>query len=273
MAILRKMYEGTTASIKGMDTKFDVLVGCRQGGQESPCLFNYYLDFVLKVAADEIDKRFPDGWGIKFDYRISHLCTNRTQVSASGKKNGVQILQWILYADDAVLFCKTPEEAQELLNIINSTCKRFGLTISHAKTKTQVFHNEELAQKTSLISMEDHAIENVTEFTYLGQVFTTKENSCYTDHRIARATAKFNELRAALCDTNVQLQTRKKILESCVRSRLVYGLQACYSNEAEMKKLESCWSGLLRSMVKGGWKRNEPENENEEEFSLVYTVQ
>ena len=47
--ILRKMYEGTTASIKGMTAKFDVLVGCRQGGQESPCLFNYYFDYVLKV--------------------------------------------------------------------------------------------------------------------------------------------------------------------------------------------------------------------------------
>ena len=84
IAILRKMYEGTTASIKGMATKFDVLIGCRQGGQESPCLFNYYLDFVLKVAAEEIDRQFPNGWGIQFDYRISHLCTNRIQKDATG---------------------------------------------------------------------------------------------------------------------------------------------------------------------------------------------
>ena len=71
------MYEGTTASIRGMEARFDVLVGCRQRGQESPCLFNYYLDFVLKVAANEIDKRFPGGWGVKFDYNIAHQCTNR----------------------------------------------------------------------------------------------------------------------------------------------------------------------------------------------------
>ena len=36
--ILRKMFEGRTASIKGMESHFDVLVGCRQGGRESPCL-------------------------------------------------------------------------------------------------------------------------------------------------------------------------------------------------------------------------------------------
>ena len=55
------MYEGTTASIKGSKAIFEVLVGCRQGGQESPYLFNYYFDYVLKIAAYEIDKQFPDG--------------------------------------------------------------------------------------------------------------------------------------------------------------------------------------------------------------------
>ena len=91
IAILRKMYEGTTASIKGMATKFDVLVGCRQGGQESPCLFNYYLDFVLKVAAEEIDKRFPDGWGITFNYSISHQCTNRLQRRSGRMRTGATV--------------------------------------------------------------------------------------------------------------------------------------------------------------------------------------
>ena len=61
IAILKKMYEGTTASIRGTKAKFDVLIGCRQGGQESPCLFNYYFDYVLKVAASEIDKVYPRG--------------------------------------------------------------------------------------------------------------------------------------------------------------------------------------------------------------------
>ena len=40
VAIPRKMYEGTSASIKGMDTKFNVLVGCRQGGRNHPSSSN-----------------------------------------------------------------------------------------------------------------------------------------------------------------------------------------------------------------------------------------
>ena len=70
VAVLSRMYDGTTASIKGMDVKFYVLVGCRQGGQESPFLFNLYFDYVLKIATDKIDVAFPEGWGINFEYEI-----------------------------------------------------------------------------------------------------------------------------------------------------------------------------------------------------------
>ena len=70
VSILRLMYDGTTASIKGLKARFAVLVGCRQGGQESPVLFNYYFDFVLTVAAMEIDRAFPDGWGLEFPFSI-----------------------------------------------------------------------------------------------------------------------------------------------------------------------------------------------------------
>ena len=38
-----------------------------------------------------------------------------------------------------------------------------------------------------------------------------------------------------------------------------------------MKKLEACWSSLLRNMVKGGWKRKDPEGDNEVNYSLVYS--
>ena len=274
IAILQKMYEGTTASMRGMKSRFDVLIGCRQGGQESPCLFNYYFDYVLKVAAHEIDKEFPEGWGIQFPYDISHLCTNREQ-RRNGKMSGVEIIRWILYADDVALFSKSVHEAECLLTILNDTCKRFGLNISFTKTKTQVFNNKELAEKETLFSIGTEVIENVQEFTYLGHVFTTEEGRCFTDHRVAMATAKFNMLRNVLTDTDVNLQSRRKILEACVRSRLTYGTQACFPNVAQMKKLDVCWMQCLRSMVSGGWKRKHvPQDEDDEEeadYAMLYT--
>ena len=39
--VIQALHVDTTASISGIDTKFDVHSGCRQGGEESPCLFYY----------------------------------------------------------------------------------------------------------------------------------------------------------------------------------------------------------------------------------------
>ena len=271
IAILYKMYQGTTASILGMKEKFDVLVGCRQGGQESPCIFNYYFDYVLKVAACEIDKQFPEGWGIEFEFRIPHLCTNREQ-RRSGKLNGVQIIQWLLYADDLVLFCKSVAEAEAIMNILHETCCRFGLTISFLKTKTQVFNNEELANMPSLFKINGEVIENVSEFTYLGQVFSNIDRDKFTELRVSKAVGKFNEMRQVLTDNKVRMVTRIKLMEACVRSRLTYGTQAWYINEECMRKLESCWMELLRQMVKGGWSRlPTPEHAEETVYKLRYT--
>ena len=89
MYILRKLYDGTKAYIAGTKVRFDLLVGCRQG-VESPTLFNYYFDFVLKVCAEEIDCKFQEGWGLSFDYRIPGECTNRQQPQDK-KKHRVEL--------------------------------------------------------------------------------------------------------------------------------------------------------------------------------------
>ena len=61
----------------------------------NPCLFNYYFDYVLNIAAYEIDKTFPDGLGLEFEFNIAHTCTNRKQ-RQSGKVRGRELIQWIL---------------------------------------------------------------------------------------------------------------------------------------------------------------------------------
>ena len=229
----------------------------------------------MKVAAHEIDLMFPDGWGICFEYNIPYLCSNRAQ-RAAGRLNGREIIHWILYADDAVVFCKTVEEAQTILTIINDTCRRFGLNISFGKTKTQVFNNPDLASKSSLFKIDGEDVENVSDFTYLGQVICNKDEKGFTEHRISRAKAKFNELKEVLTDLKVRLKTRRKILQSCVRSRLLYGIDADIPHEVQIKQLEACWNECLRNMVKKGWKRRnvgedvEPENAD---YGFIYSNQ
>ena len=135
---------------------------------------------MLKVAACETDKQFPDGWSIEFDFNIPHFWTNREQ-RKSGRLNGVQIVRfiWLLYADDLALFCKSIAEVKTFMNILNGTCSRFALTISFPKTKTQVFNNDELANLNSLFSSGDNVVENVSESIYLGQTFRNKTQGIF----------------------------------------------------------------------------------------------
>jgi len=163
------------------------------------------------------------------------------------------------------------QEANDVLGITNATCKEFGLNVSFGKTKTQVFNNKDLAEKPSLIRIEGVEIENVREFTYLGQLKTTKEKGCFTDLRTARAIGKFNELRGVLTDTNVHLRTRRKFLESCVRARLLYSTEVYLPTEKQATRLETCWNQLQRSMVKGGWDRKEKVGTTVIDFAFKYS--
>ena len=71
-------------------------------------------------------------------------------------------------------------------------------------------------------------------------------------------------MKSVFLDKRIFLSTRVKFLEACVRSRLLYSVQAWQLGAEEMPKLESVWSGFLRCLVKGGVSRkNAPKNKND----------
>jgi len=45
--ILNKLYTHTTLTYNEAETTFETTSGVRQGGPESPFLFNLYIDFVI----------------------------------------------------------------------------------------------------------------------------------------------------------------------------------------------------------------------------------
>ena len=100
---------------------------------------------------------------------------------------------------------------------------------------------------------------------------SNKPDYSFTDLRISSAVTKFNQLSSVLCDHQINKRTRKKILEACVRSRLIYVTQACLPNAKELRSLESCWHGLLRRMMRGGWSRKKEANGEENNFEFVFT--
>ena len=118
------------------------------------------------------------------------------------------------------------------------------------------------------IVVNDTELENVSEFCYLGHtMFNDNRNS--TDLRISKATAKFHELGNVLRDHEIHLSIRRKLPEACVRPRLTYATQSWRPKKQAIKKLEACWFRFLRIMVKGCFRKKEPDNDLN--FSFVYT--
>ena len=77
--------------------------------------------------------------------------------------------------------------------------------------------------------------------------------------------------QGAIGDSQINMATRRKLLEACVWSTLLYATQAWYPNSREINELEVCWYGCLRRMVKGGLSRKRDQNTGEQLFSYTYS--
>ena len=254
--LLKAFYTGTSAAIKGSKYFFKTFSGCRQGGVESPVIFNIYLDFVLRCVEHEVLQKYPNT-GLQYSFLIPGQCSTRQQRSIH-KLSGSDRLRMILYADDIVLLCNNIDELMEIVNIYDKTFARFGLKISTDKTETMAFNvDEEIKAKPSLISIGDVALKNVRSFKYLGHMIknTDEDSSHFLNFRISSAYQKWNELKHILCDRKIFMSVRTNLLEACVRSRLVYSVQARDLTAEELKKIESIWFSFLRKMVVNGFKR------------------
>jgi len=119
--ILQKLYQQTSLSYEG--TTFKTTSGVRQGGPESPFLFNLYLDFVMRLVIEKchcnVDVKF-----FVHSYRINSSSVSRGERVSMREKNqslsGTSTLPWCGYADDLVLFLQDKSSLQSATIILDS---------------------------------------------------------------------------------------------------------------------------------------------------------
>ena len=134
--ILEAVYKQTTTSLaETPDDIFELFSGVRQGGPESPPLYNLYMDFVMRIFNEECEKS-----GIKFlefIYRIKSTATTRRE--RQQKYQGKHKVDWVRYADDVEMFFETAVDLQKALSLLDKIFKRFNLSINVSKTKAMIF--------------------------------------------------------------------------------------------------------------------------------------
>ena len=254
--VLESLYSYTTSALDVTpDKAFEITVGVRQGGPESPVLFNLFIDFVMRVYLDKCKQL-----GIKFlrlNYKIPATANilNRSMV-------GTQTIDWLGYADDLVLLFEDAKNLRLGLETIYSTFKNYELCLNVPKTKTMILNypDTENDYPNTIAHLNKTPIENVKSFKYLGCILTYDEPSTGNpelDMRIDAAHCKFYELGKNFMNQRIGLVTRVKVFNALVRSRLTYSCQTWTLTKKQTSRMNAAYVSLLRRMVRGGFARKE----------------
>ena len=256
--LLESLYSSTTTALAEHELdEFVIELGVRQGGPESPLLFNLFIDYVMRVFLDECKKQNVEF--IRLKYIIPKAaCTNDGQFGEYGEHQ----IDWIGYADDLNLAFKDKTNLEKGARILNTVFKRFKLKINIGKTKTMIFNfnGQDDEYPESILSLDGERIDNVKTFKYLGsQVQYDQPTTGDTEItcRIDMAESKFYEHGKKLMNFKIHLSTRVSILNSLVRSRLTYGCQTWTLTHAQKARLDSAYLSMLRKMIRGGYARKE----------------
>jgi len=110
--LLRNLYAGQEATVRtghGTIDWFQIGKGVCQGCILSPCLFNFYVEYIMRIAV--------------------------TEEAQAGIKIAGRNLNNLRYADDTPLMAESEEELKSLLMKVKEESEKVGLKLNIQKTK------------------------------------------------------------------------------------------------------------------------------------------
>ena len=227
--LLKTMYDQQKAAVRttyGPTDWLEIGQGVHQGCVLSPHLFNIYSESIMRKA----------------------LHDSEGEVMVAGHK-----VTNLRYADDVVLIAASMTELQELVDRVKTESERSGLFLNVKKTKVmKIRKNPDIDDNDSNFTVNNDAVENVTDFTYLGVTFTDNyDDSKETRRRIGIAKSATTALSNIWKDRSITLATKKRLLNSLVFPIATYGsVCCCLMKASDRKRLESfelwCYRRILR---------------------------
>ena len=201
--LLRNLYAGQEATVRtghGTTDWFQIGKGVRQGCILSPCLFNFYAEYIMRNAGLE-------------------------EVQAGIKTAGRNINN-LRYADDTTLMEESEEELKSLLMKVKEESENVGLKLNTQKTKI-------MASGPITWQIDGETVETVSDFISGGSI--TADGDC--SHEIKRhlllGRKVMTNLGSIFKSRDITLLTKVHLVKAMVFPVVMYGCESWTVKKAE----------------------------------------
>ena len=218
--VLRNLYAGQEETVRtrhGTIDCFQIGKGVRQGCILSPCLFNLYVEYIMRNAGlDEAQA------GIKLARRnINNL----------------------RYADETTLMAESEEELKSLLMKVKEESEKAGLKLNIMKTRIIA------SGPITSWQIDGEAVETVTDFI-LGGSKITADGDC--SHEIKRhlllGRKVMTNLESILKSRDITLPTKVHLVKAMVFPAVIYGYEGWTIKKAECRRSDAFKLWCLRTL-------------------------
>ena len=194
--LLRNLYAGQEATVRtghGTTNWFQIGEGARQGCILSPCLFNFYAEYIMRNAGLEETQA-----GIK----IARRNTNNLR-----------------YADDTTLMAESEEGLKSLLMKVKEESENVGLKLNIQKTK--------IMASNSITSRKIYGKAiTVTDFLFLGSKITA-DGDCSHEikRRLLLGRKVMSNLDSIFKSRDITLPKKVHLVKAMVFPVVMYGCE------------------------------------------------
>ena len=220
--LLRNLYAGQEATVRtrhGKTDWFQIGKGVRQSCILSPCLFNFYAEYIMRNAGLE--------------------------EAQAGIKIAGRNINNLRYADDTTLMAEFEEEIKSLLMKVKEESEKVGLKLNIQKTKIMA------SGPITSWEIDGETVETVAAFIFLGSKITA-DGDCSHEIKIHLPLGRkvMTNLDSILKSRDITLSTKVQLVKAMVFPVVMYGCKSWTIKKAECRRIDAfelwCWTPLLR---------------------------